>query len=68
LIALIKNHPSSQVVLNENNLLLKIYNLSQAKYKDKLLTLLAQEMIEGITNNNHLNDEKSKSYLKGIID
>ena len=68
LIALIKNHPPSQIILNENGLLLKLYNLSQAKYKDKMLTLLAQEAIESIVSNNHVNDEKSKAYLKGIID
>ena len=64
----IKNHPQSQTLLNKDDLLHKIYQLSQAKFKDKTLTILAQDIAENITNKNHVNDLQIKAYLQNLID
>lgn len=56
ILALLKNHPTSQATLYEcenGSIIDKLYQLSEAKYKDKSLTILAVDIIESLTNKNH---------------
>ncbi|CDW77116.1 e3 ubiquitin-protein ligase ubr4 [Stylonychia lemnae] len=65
--ALVKNHPQSQKLLQNCKVLDLIYSLTQAKHREKVYILLAQDIIESLTNKNNLNDASVKDYLQGII-
>ncbi len=54
LYSLLKNHPLSQSALYQTHqaLIDKVYQLTQAKYKDRTLTILAQDVVECLTSKN----------------
>ena len=63
-----KNHPASQTLLQEYKILDKLYEMTQCKHKDKLFTILANDIVESLTNKNHSNDPEVKNYLQKLID
>ena len=70
ILSMMKNHPQSQADLYSTHsaVIDKIYELTQAKYKDRHLTILANDIVECLTNKNHVNDPQVKEHLQKLID
>jgi hypothetical protein len=68
LIATLKNHPSSQKVLLESGLHEAIYKLTQEKFKDKQIPLLAIELVENLSNHKQANDPEIQKFLQSKVD
>ena len=67
---LFKNHPQSQSLLFSSHrpLLDKLYELTQCKYKDRSLIILAQDVVVGsFTNKDNQNDPDLKDYMQKQI-
>jgi galactokinase/mevalonate kinase-like predicted kinase len=69
LLSFTKNHPASQNVIfsQQKSVYDKLYELTQAKYKDRSLTVLANDIIESLTNKNHQNEQSVSEYLMRAI-
>jgi hypothetical protein len=71
LLVLYKNHPLSQSQLFAGHRALcdKLYELTQTKYKDRSLIILAQDLVIGsFTNKNNQNDPDLREYFQKQID
>lgn len=66
--AQLMNHPESQKIVAKANLIQPIQNLAIAKFKDKTICLIANEIIKNLSSPSQLNDKEVHEALKSKID